>query len=210
VNKDYVQFLGQNAGGITADYVNIRAGAGIHHTVLGQLTKGQQIYIQEELDKWYRIEPISESYGWVSDDYLAFKSEDTGEFQYLFSPRPYIEEGLPEPEVVEDDYQQEYPVEEIAEKYPPQEDPVGDLIEGEDWGAITVTGIVEPYEDRGTDRIFYKIVENDKPVCYVQGVNNMLGRFVNLRVKVEGTVNQKLWSRYEQPVITVYKIRLTL
>jgi len=70
VSKDYVQFLGLNAGGITATDVNIRAGAGIHHTILGRLAKGDQIYIREEFDEWYRIEPVAKSYGWVSQKLL--------------------------------------------------------------------------------------------------------------------------------------------
>jgi len=89
ISKGYVQFLGQNAGGITANNVNIRAGAGIHFTTLGQLMKGEQIYIQEEFDKWYRIEPVSDSYGWVSEKFLTFKSKDISGFQVKFTPKSF-------------------------------------------------------------------------------------------------------------------------
>jgi hypothetical protein len=38
----------------------------------------------------------------------------------------------------------------------------------------------------------------------------MLGRFLHQRVSVEGTVNQKLRSKYSHPVIIVLKVRLML
>ena len=203
VNKNYVQFLGLNAGGITAADVNIRAGAGIHHTVLGQLAKGVQIYIQEEFEEWYRIEPIAESYGWVSQDFLVFKSNDISGHQIVsLLPRLRVEEVV-QGEVLEgelaaedQDYLQENPFEEPEEVQPK--------------GVISVVGTVKPYEKEGDDSIYYKIVADGEPVCYIQGVNHMLGRFVDQQVSVDGTVNQKLFSEYPHPVIVILKVRLIL
>jgi len=203
VSKDYVQFLGQNAGGVTATDVNIRAGAGIHHTVLGQLAKGEQIYIQEEFDEWYRIEPISESYGWVSQGLLTFKSKDISGYQ-MPPPRSFVDETISEPISLADE---QNPSEEIVDAV---DNVAEDFIKVETKGIITVVGFVEHYEDEGTDGIYYKIVAGGKPACYIQGTNHMLGRFVHQKVSVDGTVNQKLLSQYTQPVIVVLKIRLIL
>jgi len=193
VSKNYVQYLGQNAGGVTADRVNIRAGAGIHHTVLGQLAKGEQIYIEEELDEWYRIAPVAESYGWVADQLLNFKSNDVDEYRLMAYSRPSVNEELPEPVVEEQSGEEE---EKIAEE--------------QDTGSFSAVGYVEEYEKEDSDGIHYKIIENGRLVCYIQGVNHMLGRFIHHKVSVEGTVNKKLQSKYAYPVIIVSKVRLML
>jgi len=182
VSKEYVQYLGQNAGGITADRVNIRAGAGTHFTVLGQVTKGEQIFIKDILDKWYRIEPVTESYGWLSEDFVAFKSAT-------------LPESLAD-ELSEEGQEEE--VETIVE------------IKADDKGIFTVTGYVEPFESKEKNRIHYTIISGGKPICYIQGDNHLLGRFIHQRVEVRGTVNQGLQSEYAHPVIIVSKVKLML
>ncbi|MCK5179544.1 MAG: SH3 domain-containing protein [Candidatus Omnitrophica bacterium] len=194
VSKEYVQYLGQNAGGVTAERVNIRAGAGIHFTVLGQLAKGEQIYIEEELDEWYRIKPVAESYGWVADQFLNFKSNDVAEYRSRSYSRPVVDEDLFAPV-------EEEPEEEVAE---------AQAVEEQDTEKFSAVGYVEAYEDKDNDGIRYKIVVNGRPICYIQGVNHMLGRFMHHKVPVEGTVNKKLRSKYAYPVIIVLKVRLML
>jgi len=203
VSKDYVQFLGLNAGGVTATDVNIRAGAGIHHTILGKLAKGEQIYIQEEFEEWYRIEPVAESFGWVSQRFLAFKSKDFSGYQ-MPPPQSFVDEKISESKLVTEEQD---PSEDIVDAM----DVVAEKpIKVESKGIISVVGYVESHEDEGTDGIYYKIVANGQPVCYIQGTNHMLGRFVHQQVSVDGTVNQKLLSQYSHPVIVVLKVRLIL
>lgn len=192
VSKLYVQYLGQNAGGVTADRVNIRAGAGTHHTVVGQLFKGEQIFIDEELDEWYRIQPVAESNAWISDQYLKFKSNDVVVYQSTVYARPAVEDHLFDPVEESEDQAQE---EAAGEK----EDEI-----------FSAEGYVEKYEDKDNDGIHYKIVIKGRPVCYILGVNHMLGRFVHQKVSVKGTINKKLQSKYAYPVIIVSKVRLLL
>ncbi|MCK5012339.1 MAG: SH3 domain-containing protein [Candidatus Omnitrophica bacterium] len=196
VSKKYVQYLGQNAGGVTAQRVNIRAGAGIHYTVLGQLAKGEQIYIEEELDEWYRIAPVAESHGWIIDKFLSFKSSDVAEYQSSMYVRPSVVEDMFEPLEEQPEQEEDAVEEEVAEEQ-----------ETENFFAV---GYIEEYKDKDNEGIHYKIVENGRSVCYVQGVNHMLGRFMHHKVSVEGTVNKKLRSKYAYPVIIVSKVRLML
>ena len=195
VSKNYVQYLGQNAGGVTADKVNIRAGAGTHHTILGQLTKGEQIYIQEDLEDWYRIQPVKESYGWVADIYLTFKSNDILEYQESIFTKPVISENLIEQEEPEEPAEQKKNEQTVKKEYEK---------------SFSAIGYVEDYEDADKDNIHYKIVQKGRPVCYVQGKNHMLNRFMHYKVSVEGTVNKKLQSKYAYPVIIVTKVKLML
>ena len=199
VSKEYVQYLGQNAGGVIAEKVNIRAGAGIHFTVLGQLAKGEQIFIEEELDEWYRIKPVAESYGWVGEKFLSFKLNDVREYRAKAYARPFVEEELFKPVLVAEE-------EEFVEVSAIEEQAVGKRATEE----FSAVGYVEDYEDKDDDGIQYKIVVNGRPVCYVQGVNHMLGRFMHHKVSVEGAVNKKLQSKYAYPVLIVSKVRLML
>ncbi len=199
VHKEYVQFLGQNAGGVTGSRVNIRAGAGVHYTVLGQLTKGEQIFIEEDLDEWYRIQPALNSCGWVAEKFLTFKTNDVSAYKEAIAEKVIVDLESPEsPELDE--------VEELEEL---EEEVTQEIVKGgtKDFYGV---GYVEAYEDDEKDGIHYKITAAGRPVCYVQGVNHMLGRFKNLRVSVEGSVNQKLQSKYAHPVIIVSKVRLML
>lgn len=198
VSKKYVQYLGQNAGGIVADRVNIRAGAGIHHTVLGQLAKGEQIYIEEELDEWYRISPVAESYGWIADKFLSFKSNDVAEYRSKAYLKPSFDEELFEP------------VEEQAEEEEQEVIEEQEVVEEQEEENFFDVGYVEAYEDEDNDGIHYKIVENGRPVCYILGVNHILGRFIHQKVSVEGTINKRLQSKYVYPVIIVSTVRLML
>ena len=199
VSKEYVQYLGQNAGGVIAEKVNIRAGAGIYFTVLGQLAKGEQIFIEEELDEWYRIKPVAESYGWVGEKFLSFKLNDVREYRAKAYARPFVGEELFEPVLVAEE-------EEFVEVPAVEEQTVGKQAIEE----FSAVGYVEDYEDKDDDGIQYKIVVNGRPVCYVQGVNHMLGRFMHHKVSVEGAVNKKLQSKYAYPVLIVSKVRLML
>jgi hypothetical protein len=76
--------------------------------------------------------------------------------------------------------------------------------------SFEAVGYVENYEQGEKDGIYYKIVERGRPVCYVQGVNLILGRFTHQKVTVQGTVNKKLQSKYAYPVISVSSVRLML
>ena len=206
VHKKYVQYLGQNAGGIIADSVNIRAGAGIHHTVVGQLEQGEQIFIEEESEDWYRIQPVIDSYGWIAEEFVKFRSNDISAYKVAFKDRSYV--ALPEEtaELIEvADEQQETTEIQPVEKTDKTTEEIQEIPQ-----TFYAVGYVEPFEDDLDDQIYYKITAAGRPVCLVQGTNHILGRFKNLRVSVEGTVNQSLRSKYAYPVIIVSKVRLML
>jgi len=287
VSKKYVQFLGQNAGGVIADRVNIRAGAGTHYTILGQLNRGEQIFIQEELDGWYRIRPVTKSYGWVMDRFLTFKSRDIIVYQSVVIPPKDPIKVVQEPQVSQEQQtvkQSEEPedpretqkppaekkvkqpvpskkiaravkveaVEEIEKIKKPKEikrikkakkirkakkakrvkkakkvkkikkiKKVGELVKAEkakeaakpkakEIKSLSAVGYVKLYEREGDDGVYYKIVTDGKPACYIQGLNHMLGRFLHHKVMVEGVVSQDLRSQYDSPVIVVSKVKLVL
>jgi uncharacterized protein YgiM (DUF1202 family) len=223
VNKEYIQFLGQNAGGVLGDHINIRAGAGTHYTVLGQLMKGEQIFIEEDLKEWYRIQPVLGSYGWVAEEYLAFKSNDVKEYEDAMAAKTSadlelskLKEPLKEGEQAAEDIKDTKDIKNTKDTKDTKDTSDIKSIKNtketvdEEPETFFAVGYVEAYEDDENDGIYYKITSGGRPVCYVQGMNEMLGRFKNLRVSVEGTVNKALQSKYAYPVIIVSTIRLML
>jgi len=74
ISQNYIQLTNDKTGVVSANRVNVRAGPDPNTTALGQLKKGASVKILEKLPGWYRIEPIEGTYGWVSAQYLTFKS----------------------------------------------------------------------------------------------------------------------------------------
>jgi len=222
VSKKYIQFLGKNVGAVIGDKVNVRAGVGVNHAILGQLKRGEEVYILEDLNEWYSIRPIPNSHGWVSDNLLTFISKDVSAFVVKAAPAavPVIERPKAvemKKEVLEPAIASLSLVRSQATKSPEvtkmvvQSPPVQSAsISTDDRDLIAIEGYVEPYEKEGEDEIYYKIIVNGKPACYVQGLDHMLERFKHYRVTVKGVVNHQLKSQYSHPVIVVSHIRLML
>ncbi len=81
VIKKYVNKIDEGEGEIVTDGVNVRARAGVENTAVAQLSKGTRVKILEEVKDWYRIEPPQESFGWISDQFVVFKSKDVSSLE---------------------------------------------------------------------------------------------------------------------------------
>ncbi len=74
ISQEFVKIINENVGEVIANRVNLRAGAGVQFSVIGQVNKGDPVHIIEHLEEWYRIEPPQNSYGWLLAEYLGVKS----------------------------------------------------------------------------------------------------------------------------------------
>ena len=66
VSKKYIS----DSGFVTANQLNIRAGAGEKQHVLGKLKKGESVFIITSVDDWYKVRPPEGASGWIYEDYL--------------------------------------------------------------------------------------------------------------------------------------------
>ena len=57
-------------GKVTATSLNVRSGASTSYSVIGKVTKGEEVKILSSNDGWYKIE-YSNTTGWVSKDYIS-------------------------------------------------------------------------------------------------------------------------------------------
>ena len=77
VRADYVKDMGNTAGTIIADKVNVRARANSESSSLGQMNKGDMVKLVEQVrlpdgqaNGWWKIEPPASAEGWVRADFI--------------------------------------------------------------------------------------------------------------------------------------------
>lgn len=58
-------------------YLNLRDGPGTRHEILGRLSPGDRVDVEETLGLWYRVRLPSGQRGWVSGDYLEQRAATT-------------------------------------------------------------------------------------------------------------------------------------
>ncbi|HPN88162.1 MAG TPA: SH3 domain-containing protein [Candidatus Omnitrophota bacterium] len=191
ITKKYVQLTSPQIGQITAKDVNVRALPHINASVVGRVTIGDRIYILEELQDWYKIEPLDQTYGWMAEDMLVFKSQDISSY-----PVRYLSKALVELEQQKKDLEDKRNL--------PQEE------KQERTMVLTLQGqIKEMISASQTDAVRFFISENDVPSYYVQAPLEIIKLFLNHRVVIEGKINTNL-KEYSYPVVTVTKIQFVL
>ncbi|MGE0269086.1 MAG: SH3 domain-containing protein [Candidatus Omnitrophota bacterium] len=188
ISNEFVTMINHEVGEITSNRVNIRAGAGINFTVLGQVNKGDRILILNQLDSWYKIQPVKGSYGWISEDLIDFVSSDVSK---------YI------PGEVEQDLF-EAALEETAETTPEPEELIPEVSPTSFQGILTAN---KNTKDSG----FQYLLNNDsEKIYYLDGFSQLLNPFINYKVKIEGYIKDVPKDAYMYPVVVVTRIQLIL
>ncbi|VAX37806.1 hypothetical protein MNBD_UNCLBAC01-1508 [hydrothermal vent metagenome] len=202
ISSKYVQSGDGQLGTISGTRVNVRAGKGINHSILGQLTKGDRVTILEEFDGWVRIAPIRESYGWVKENFIVFKSKDVA----LYKP---IVLKVKKPVV---------PVKvEIAPAVEPQEIflDVKEIVEVKDEKVQKVEEKQEYFVAvmgylKKTGAKKYTLLINNRLKYYVDGNAEILDQFLDYQVTVEGSVQDKAQLSDVPKTMFISKIELVL
>jgi len=189
--EKYVLLRGKDRGEVIADNVNIRAGAGIKFSVIGQLDSGDKVTILEYGQKWYKIEPVEGSFGWILDKYLAFKSKDIK----AYHPKILItkEQQLAK--------QREEEQRKKAEEIKRQK-------ELEAKSKVSLKGLLKTAKGNESKGIYYKLVTHEQTVYFIQGFKGMLDDFLNFIVQLEG--KKVTGEGQPNPVVNVLKVQLVL
>jgi uncharacterized protein YgiM (DUF1202 family) len=80
VSKEYIN----DEGFVTANQLNVRAGASEKYHILGKLKKGEPVLIIESVGDWYKIRPPEGASGWINENYL----DKAGAVQLSDIPKP--------------------------------------------------------------------------------------------------------------------------
>ena len=188
INK-YIALESDSIGKITADRVNVRAGAGVNFTSLGQLKMGEKVQIVEKLEGWYKIVPINESYGWILNEFVSFKSKDISAY---ISKEKILREKAASTATLG------------------AAPPTASFRQPSELKVISLVGSIKPEATLNLENIHYKLVVEGQPAYYIEGMDGMLGNFVDCKVKMEGTLKKSFKEQQSYPVVVASKIQLVL
>ncbi len=192
ISKKYVKMLNQNVGVVIASNVNLRAGAGVQFTSLGQLVKDNIVTIKNDTGDWYKIEPVEGAYGWIAEDYLAFKSAQLPASQPVLTLSQWKNLNSSAASGQNDDI-------------------IPAPVKKKEPALLTFVGTLEPIESMNLPAdIHYKLLIDDKNICYLAISPALIERFSRYKVKISGLLKGEYKTLYPYPVISVSKIHLVL
>ncbi len=172
--------------------VKLRAGPGERYNVLGKVRKGTVLRIYEQVDGWYRIAPSEGSYGWISDQYVTFKSS--------VIPRPRFARKL----LRNFYHQKQGDQQKIVLK-----NRVVELKGARSFdGTITVQGqLVDLGRVVRSKQLRYKLIVESTIAYYLEGDSRTFNRLINQRVAIKGKLKDYPDQQYNYPVLTVEAVQ---
>lgn len=207
IHSKYIIPLGKVYGLVTSDRVNVRAGADINLTVLGQLKKGDKVRILEEQGDWLKINPIKGSYGWIHEDLIQFKAKSIPE--YLKAEDIEYEEKPSNKKDEKTEIKQEIKKGIISEEKPASALTEPSVIEPASKN-IVVKGRLEPVRKSGYKDIVYKLTIDGKPAYYLKANRNTLSKVDIFKVSIEGEIDENPEYSFPLPVLRVIKVQVIL
>lgn len=182
VSIKFIQPSSEGYGETTGNRVNVRAEAKETSSVIGQLSKGVKVKIVGQTQDWYQIEPIEGLRGWVSEEFIVFKSK-----------------AVPPPKVVVEPSRNIYAREEIP-SVPPETIKEPEL--------FSVVGRVEDLGRVVRSKLTrYKLITPDNnKIFYLEDPKNLVGPFAYRSVKAEGNLKEKPEGFLSEDVLIVEKV----
>lgn len=181
ISDKYVQSEDKQTGVVIADRVNVRAAKDVNTTSLGQAMKGTTVKIMESTPGWYKIEPLEDSYGWISEEFIAFKSKDVSSFKSAVLPKvdiaPIAQQKAPEPS------NQKFVTAGFLEPVNPSDSPSG---------------------------VYYRLVVDGQPMFLIKTDSHVLDPMLFYKVNCEGVRVQEPPISTYLPVLSITKIQLIL
>ena len=206
VSADYIQIIRGDVAEVTGSRVNIRAGNGINFSVVGQMKKGDKVRVLSTAEGWSKIEPVDQSYGWVAEKFLTFKSKEI--------PTPRIVKAPPPPPPKPAPIRNIYVLKRMAEQKAMEEAQRKAVEEAKKEAErrknlVFAKGVVKSLGDRSiSQNIRHKIVVDEKTSYFLKGYRQMIDGFLQSTVKIEGKVQKDITAQH--PVLLVTKIHLVL
>ncbi len=188
VNRSYVKEHGGGFGEVTGNRVNIRSSPGPNSSIIGQLNKGDKFKIVEQVKEWYQIEPVEGLYGWVSEQFLAFKSA-----------------AIPNPKVVQLPSRNIYKrKKQLEEEERIQKELAAKEREKSIFGVTGIVALFDPSVNQ------YRLFVDESTFYDLHGVHQIFDQFLNKKVQVEGILQKDLQTTSPYPVIDVVRIRFII
>ncbi len=190
ISKKYLQELTGKKAIVLGDKVNIRSGPDVKYSIIGQLKRGDSVEVVATKDDWYQILPWDESYGWVLEDFVKFKTHDT------------VTASLSNGSIDGQDKGVQDPKENAKElKATVSESDMFIRLKGE---------IVKlPLQENIPVQVTHMLKGADKEY-YLSAPDDILSEFLNRKVKIEGKIKNQNTIDGTPALINVTKIELIL
>lgn len=196
VSAKYVKMLGEGIAEVLGDRVNIRAQPRIEAAILGQVEKESLVRVLEQPDmQWVKIEPIDESYGWVSAEYIKRTDFPIPPARVVRLPTKniYVKKRMAQ-EAAQQEAQAAGEEEPVSQKDP-------------NW--ISVQGIIIDINQESLSAdIRHSVVMENNQSYYLKGYRRLFDIFLHNKVSVEGVVLPEMNTPH--PVIFVNRISYVL
>jgi len=200
VAKPYIDQSG-TAAFSKADNLNIRAGAGLSFSTIGQINKTEEIIVVGEEEDWLTIIPPAGTTGWVHSAYIKLLDLDIAKYQDI--EKALLEERL-KPVIVEAEVEEFPEIAEVAEgtaeelklKTTEESEGVPYLANGQ----LVSSGRF--FGRHGT----HKLLENGLTIYHLQSDRYDLNLYRSYQVKIWGEIINT--DKKNIPLVEVTKIEL--
>ncbi|OGX05428.1 MAG: hypothetical protein A2Z88_05920 [Omnitrophica WOR_2 bacterium GWA2_47_8] len=196
VHSKYLKMLSKEVGEITGHRVNVRAGAGVNASSLGQLVRSTKVYVQAQKEDWLKVEPVEGLYGWVTDGMVDFISKD-----------------IPAPVIVEAPTRNIYKIAKELKKKAIEESTKETAKANEALSKIrspiSVAGLVKKIEESSSLEAKYKLIVTENISYTLQAPASILDYFVNYHTKVDGGLVFAVPGSSQSDTIQVRRIVLS-
>lgn len=197
IHRDFIK-----DGIITGNKVYVRAGPGINFSVVGNLTRGDQVTPKGEFTEWVKIEPTQGCSLWINRSYIEVLQPEKPKpvvaapvraepVKPIAPPPPHViaasVTGAPAVQVVAPIVAPVAAATNAAPAVPPDMDLIplpgqGRSVQRE--GVLKLAGFIIGRPSR------YRLVRYEgnriEPICYIRGNNEQLGEFLGQRLLIRG------------------------
>jgi uncharacterized protein YgiM (DUF1202 family) len=184
INEKYIETSDGKTGKVTGNRVNVRASFKVDSTSLGSVKQGEEVKILDKKEDWYKILPVKNSFAWVTDKLVSFKSQDVAPF--------YLKQTAQINEL------------QAAAQVAPSTDDANE----NSLPIVSTTGLLE--YDQSSPEYKYKITKDGDVLYHVKSPNLNVPDFVNYKVKVDGFLKADEQNTDQTPVLILKKIQLVL
>lgn len=196
LSEKFVLVHSNGTGEILGDRINVRARPTLTATVMGQVSKEDTVKVEEVEDGWCAIQPLPNTYGWISEEYIKFVSKDVSGFDV----KPIMTAA--ELKAIEEQKIKEEELRRKAELLAKQKE--------EERRKITFKGYLKSvrpeYDGVGT----YKVITSNNLTYILDEDSHIFDNFVDLMVTIDAKITSFADNRAPYPIIKVDKIQLVL
>ncbi|MFC1594494.1 SH3 domain-containing protein [Candidatus Omnitrophota bacterium] len=214
MSREYLEPVRKRQARVTANRVNVRAKPNLTSTVLCQVGKDTLVTVVEQEDKenkeWHSISPPLECSGWIFAKNLEFVSYE------IKLPKPQAEVVVQTITQKAQESKQPAPGSQIQKEYvaPARKvssqglraNPLSKERLEEEGALFIATGIIKPRGKLFKRVRTYRLIKDKKLICYLQGEEAVLEKFVDHKVELVGSIVDTDSLRY--PVVAVQDIAL--